>query len=177
MDKMENENFFIRYSCFFYRGVFVEALNKPCYPFFKGYIDMSLLKIRLLRQSCCLAIVLFMLLLPFSAFSAVPAVRLDSVFNILCSSADILGAVNPKGKETSYRFDCLSSFGSVSSAWFVVSGSAFVDVQYTFKDLKQKTEYRVNIYACNSDGCDFSNSKTFITKKCGVKILKWQEIY
>lgn len=178
MDKMENENFLIWYSSFFYRGVFIKAFNKSCYPFFKGCLDMSLLKLMRLSQSCCLAILIFVVLLPFSAFSAVPRVRLDSVINVSCASAGVLGAVNPRGSDTLYRFDCLSSYDSFSSDWFnLPAGSVFVDVQYNLKDLKQNTEHKVSIYACNVDGCDFSNVKTFITKKCGVKILQWREVY
>lgn len=136
---------------------------------------MSLLKTKRLSQSC---LIVFLLLLSFPAFSAVPKVKADSVVNISCTSVDVLGSVNPRGLDTSYRFDCSSSLGSFSSVWFnLPAGADFVDVQYNLKDLKQKTEYRVNIYACNVDGCDFSNSKTFITKKCTVKILQWQEIY
>ncbi len=141
----------------------------------KGYLNMSLPKIITLRASCCLVLVFF---ISSPVFSAVPKSKIDSVLNVSCASVDVLGAINPRGLDTSYRFDCLSSDGSFFSVWFNLSaGSDYVDVQYTFKDLKQKTEYRVNIYAYNSDGCDFSNKKTFITKKCGVRILKWQEIY
>lgn len=135
---------------------------------------MSLLKIKRLSQSCCLVIILFA---SVPAFSAVPKIKLVDVVNISCFSAEILGAVNPRGLDTSYRFDCLSSSDSVSSAWFIAAGSDPVDVIYNLKDLKQNTEYRVSIYACNIDGCDFSNVKTFITKKCKVKVLQWREVY
>ena len=69
MGKMENEDIPVRYSSFFYFSFIVEAFNKFNHSLFKGYIDMSLLKLKLLRQSCCLIIFIFLLLLPVSAFS------------------------------------------------------------------------------------------------------------
>lgn len=135
---------------------------------------MSLLKIKRLSQSCCLVIAFFV---SVPAFSAVPRSNINSVKNVSCASADVIGSINPRGLDTSYRFDCSSSFDSMSSVWFVAAGSDSVDVQYTFKDLKQDTEYRVSIYACNIDGCDFSNIKTFITKKCKTKVFQWREVY
>lgn len=66
MGKVENENISFWHPCFFYFTIFIKAVDKTLYSFSKGYIAMSLLKIKRLSQSC---LIVFLLLLPVSAFS------------------------------------------------------------------------------------------------------------
>lgn len=139
---------------------------------------MACLKIIQNRQFYGAVFFLFVLLMPSLVFSAVPVAKIDSIDNISCASADVLGAVNPCGLDTSYRFNWFSSHSSFCSDWFYLSaGHVPIDVIYKLVGLKRATEYRVSIYACNSDGCGFSNLDQFITKKCSVKVLQWQEVY
>ncbi len=103
-----------------------------------------------------------------------PASSTNDATSVTGSSAELSGAINPKGLATTCHFEygTTTAYGSVTPDQNMGSDSANVSVNATITGLASETTYHFRLVATNSAGTAYSADKTCNTSDIAPPIVK-----
>jgi hypothetical protein len=101
---------------------------------------------------------------------AKPQVATQAVQNLSDTSATLTGTVNPKGSQTSFKFEygTTKTYGSNTGLVGAGAGNTNSPVTANLTGLKPSTTYHYRLDATNAAGTSMSPDKTFTTNAAGV---------